>query len=264
MIDVRGKSISLDDPKLLIPMGLFEGVSAIHVFGRNRNCADAAEENVYSVENAATFPATALMTSISQTTDAADVRGENVIIEGVDVNWNAVTQTGIIDAADSTVKVVLGTALLRVNSMRMSADTVIATTVRLHNVGETTDYAIILVGEERSTQAHYAVPLGFTAYMTNWWAHRNLSAIVAADVVDFQLYEQDWAHADDPRRQLVESFLVEPITDGPATLRRKFSPYRKFGPQTDITITASAVSTVADVSAGFDLILVKDSLYATA
>lgn len=248
---------ALQDDQLKIAMGVYPGVTVVNVFGRNRNCADGTEEEIYSVENAATFPATALMTSMSQTTNAAAVRGENVIIEGLNANWEAVTQTAVINASNSTTVVTLGTPLIRVNSFKMRADTVIATTVRLHNAAENVDYAVILVGEERATQAHYTVPLGFTAYMTNWWAHRNSSAIVALDTVDFQLYETDNAHADAPQQTLVESLMVEPLTEG-GILRRGFRPYRKFGPQTDIILTAQAASTVADVSAGFDLILIKD------
>lgn len=250
----------ITDLGLLIPMGVYPGISSVNVFGRNRNCADGTEEEIYSVEDAATFPATALMVKISQTADAADVRGENVIIKGVDINWNAVTQTAIIDGSNSTTPVVLSTALLRVNSMRMSADTVIATPVRLHNAAEDKDYATILAGEERATQAHYSVPLGFTAYMTGYWATRNNSVRDDADTVDIQLYGTDWAHDDDPQQTLVESFMIDPMTG--TYISRAFSQYRKFTAQTDIILTATAASTVADVSGGFNLILVEDALYA--
>lgn len=258
--NLKGKSFPLNDQKLLIAMGAYDGITARSVFGRNRNCADGTEEEIFSVEAAAVFPATALMTSLSQTTDAAGLQGENVIITGLDINWNESIQTVALNASNSTTAVTLGTALLRVNDFRMRADTIIATTVRLHNAAENQDYAIILVGEERATQAHFSVPLGFTAYMTGFWAKLNESAVTATDIVDIQLYSQDFAHADAPRQTLVESFQIVALPDSGA-VSRKFSPYLAFGPRTDIVMTAEANSTVADVSAGFDLILVEDALY---
>lgn len=242
------------DEELRIALGVYPKLTCKNVFGRNRNCADGAEEEIYSVENAATYPATALMTSISQTTDQVALRGETVEVVGVDINFDEVTQTAVLGNPTTTV-VTLGTALLRVNSMRVLSATACDSTVRLHNAGESTDYAIVLVGENRSSQAHYTVPNNKTAFITNYWASLNESAVAAADIVDIQLYEVD--NANSYVETLVQSFQIVAL---PASgiVHRHFIPYRKFGEHSDIIMTATAVSTVADVSAGFDIIIVND------
>ncbi len=236
-------------------LGLYSSLSHKNVFGRNRNCADGTEEEIGSLEAAQVYPATALMTSISQTTDQSAARGDLVELVGLDINFDEVTQTAILGNPTTTV-VTLGTALLRINSMRLIGDTAIDSTVRLHNAAENVDYAIILVGENKITQAIYTVPNNQTAFMTQWFAKRNESAVVAADTVDFQLYEVD--NADDGLERLVESFMVEPVSDA-GIIVRPFKPYLKFTEHVDIILTATAASTVADVSGGFDLILVADN-----
>ena len=247
---------SYKDEDLRIALGVYPSLSGVNVFGRNRNCADGTEEEIFSVEAAAVFPATALMTSVSQTTDQSALRGETVEIVGLDINFDKVTQTVVLNASLTTTAVTLGTALLRVNSMRMLSAVAADSTVRLHNVGENQDYAVILVGENRSSQAHFTVPNNSTAFMTNVWGKLNESAVAAADIVDFQLYEVD--NANSYVETLVESFQIVALPDS-GYVQRKFKPYRKFGEHSDIILTATAVSTVADVSAGFDLILVTDN-----
>ena len=236
-------------------LGLYPSLTHVNVFGRNPSLVDGTEEEVGTLEGVMVFPASALMTSISQTSDQVALRGDTVRIIGLDNNFDEVEQAVLLDGSNTTTVMTLGTALRRVNSMVMESTTAITSTVRLHNAGETTDYEIIRANEERANSAIFTVPNNKTAYMTQWWAVRNSSASADADLLDFKLYETD--NANSFPQHLVERFGVDPLTG--THVPRRFSPYKKFVEHTDIFITSTPVSTGADVSAGFDLILVDDN-----
>ena len=134
------------------------GMTSVNKFGRNSAVDIDVQEEIWDGSIAYSFPATALMTSISQTADQATLRGGTIEIQGLDANWDLVVQTATLDASDTTTVVTLTTPLIRCFRMRVLENVVTTSPIRVHNAGETVDYAIISVGNNQTLMAIYTVP----------------------------------------------------------------------------------------------------------
>ena len=243
------------DFNLDIPAGLVNGKSSVNKFGRNAAVASGGTEEIWDGSAAYVFPATALMTSMSQTADQVAMRGATIEVQGLDASWNLTVQTKALDASDTTTAVTLDTALIRVFRMKVLADVVSDQDIRVHNVGETQDYAIIQAGNNQTLMAIYTVPNGKTAYVTNYYATVNPGG-GAPGTLDVKLWASD--RDNSYAKQLKHSKGVSADVDAYGQFQHFFYPYNKFTQKTDIYITATTSGAAADVAAGFDIILVDN------
>jgi len=246
----------LPDAGLLIAMGVWAGVSHINKFGRNPSIASGASEDVWDGSATYVFPATALMTRLSQTTNQAALLGETIEIQGLDANWEASTEQINLDGVNTTTAVVLVTPLIRVNRMEIQSSVVADSTVRLHNTAENQDYAVIVAGNQQTSMAVYTVPLGKTAYMENYYATVNPGG-GAPTTMDIKLWTKD--NGNGYAKKLKHEVGLD--LDANNHILQDFHPYKKFTEKTDIFLEATTVGATADVSGGFDLILVDTDLY---
>lgn len=242
---------NLQDENLKIAMGVYPGVSAINKFGRNPAIGSGATEDIWDGSAAYVFPATALMVKMSQTTNQVAMKGKTVVVEGLDANFAAVTQTVTLNASDTTTPVVLSTALIRVNRMYVTANVVTDQSIRLHNSAESQDYSVILAGNNQTLQAIYTVPAGKKAFMTSLYAVINPGGGNPTSL-DIKLWNTD--NANGFAKQLKFELGID--LDFAAHIRHPFSPYKMFPAQSDIWLGATTVAATASVAAGFDLILV--------
>jgi len=240
------------DYALEVSRGNVNGVTHVNKFGRNTAVASGGKEIIWDGSGAYTFPATALMTSISQTADQAAMQGETIEIQGLDANWASVTQTADLNGSDTTTVVTLTTPLIRCFRMKVLADVVIDSTVRVHNAGETIDYAIIGIGKNQTQMAIYTVKANAKAYMTNYWAHHNPTSGQQFTSNPIEIWAVDRANTYEA--QLKHAVGI-PVDGG---FQHNFLPYISFGEKTDIYITSSPTAGAADISAGFDIYLVDN------
>lgn len=239
---------------LAIPQGLISGYSGINKFGANADSADGATEDVWDGGGTYSFPTSALMTSMSQTTDQAAMRGETVEIQGLDANWEPVTQTKELDASDTTTVVTLDTPLIRCFLMKVLADVVCDSSIRVHNAGETQDYAIITAGNNQTLMAVYTVPSGYTAFMTSYYCDYVRDAVKDPDSTDFRVWVADRENGYE--FQLKHAKGIPKQASG---FQHHFDPYMKITQKSDIKVTSAPDGAAASVHAGFDLILVVNS-----
>jgi len=237
--------------ELAVSAGLVPGVTGVNKFGRNSNVDSNTKEEIWDGSAAYVFPATALMTSISQTTDQAAMRGQVVEIQGLDANWDLKVQEATLDASDTTTVVTLGTALIRVFRMKVLADVVTDQDIRVHNAGETQDYAIITAGNNQALMAIYTVPNGKTAYMCNLYGSISPETNKDPTKMQFELWASDRDNSCAAQIKHTVGFIT-------GTYEKNFCPYQKFTQKTDIFITSTPTGKAADVSAGFDLYLVDN------
>jgi hypothetical protein len=233
-------------------MGLIPGVTGVNKFGRNSDVAQNGTEEIWDGSAAYTFPATALMVKISQTADQEAMRGKTIKIQGLDEDWNLVVQNAVLDATLTTTPVVLTTPLIRCFRMKVLANVVSASPIRIHNAAESTDYAIISTGNNQTLMAIYTVPANKSAYMVNYYANLNPAAAVGPTSLIINLWARD--NASGYEKQIKSSLGLD--SDASSHILHEFQPHQLFTEKTDIFITASPTGKAADVSAGFDLILV--------
>jgi len=250
--DAIASRSSAKDLGVEIPAGNISGFSSVNKFGQNTAIASGATEEIWDGSATYVFPATALMTKISQTTDQVALRGDTVEVQGLDANWDLTIQNATLDASDTTTAVTLTTALIRCFRMKVLTDTVCDSTIRVHNDAENQDYAIINIGNNQTLMAIYTVPNGKTAYMTCYYAHHNPATGQDPTSNPIKLWASD---RDNSYAKQIKHIVGLPNGDG---FQHFFSPYTKFTQKTDIYMTASPVGKAADVSAGFDLILVDN------
>ena len=231
--------------------GVDSGFTAVNKFGRNAAIDIGVEEEIWDGSIAYSFPATALITSISQTTDQLALRGETIQVQGLDANWDLVVQDAVLDATLTTNVVTLTTPLLRVFRAKVHSSVVATSTIRIHNAAETVDYAVISTGFQQTQMAIYTVPAGFCAYITCYYAHVNPATNQDPTSNPVRMYARDNANGYAPQLKHV----VGQTADG---FQHFFTPYLKFGEKTDIFMTAQPVGKAVDVSAGFDLIIVSN------
>jgi len=233
-----------------VARGAYTGLSQVNKFGRNDSIASGATEEVWDGSAVYSFPATALMTSISQTADQVAMRGATIEVQGLDANWNLVVQNATLGNPTTTV-VTLGTPLIRVFRMKVQANVISASPIRVHNAAESQDYAVIGIGNNQTLMAIYTVPNGKTAFMTGFYASVNPATNLDPTSNPIRL----WARDNDKGYEKQIKHVIG-LTVG--AYLNEYKPYNKFTQKTDIFITSTPVGKAADVSAGFDLILIDN------
>jgi hypothetical protein len=239
----------MGDHDLCIAMGVYDTVENINKFGRNPAVDIGVQEAIWDGSSAYTFPTTAAMTHISQTTDQAALRGTDVHVSGLDANWDHQEFDVVLDATDTTTAVELSIPLLRCYRMVLHAPVSNDSPVRIHNAAETVDYAIISTGMGQTLMAIYTVPEGHTAYMSSFYATVNPGVNLNPTSCPIMLWAQDNANGHAPHVKHVVG-----LVDG--NMVQEFHPCKKFTEKTDIYITAQPVGKAADISAGFDLYII--------
>ena len=252
---IATRPIQTSDFWLDLAAGNLTGKTGVNKFGRNPSIADGTTEEIWDGSAVYSFPTTSLMTSISQTTDQAAMRGATIEVQGLDANWDLVVQNATLNASDTTTVVTLATPLIRCFRMKVLANVVGDSDIRVHNAGETQDYAVISAGNNQTEMAIYTVPNGKTAYMVSYYSSLNSSAQVGPTGLTIRMWERDNDNVYAPMIKHVTG--LDP--DATSTLpQHDYRPYKKITQKTDLWITASPTGKAADVSAGFDLILVDN------
>lgn len=238
--------------EIVASCGQLTGISNINKFGRNPDVASGTTEDIWDGSELYSWPATALMTSMSQTADQEVMRGETIEVQGLDANWDLLVQEKPLNATSTATAVALDTPLIRVFRMRVLSDEVGDSPIRVHNVGETQDYAIISIGNNQTLMAIYTVPNGKTAYMTNYYASVN-PGVGAPTTLNIRLWARD--NENGYASQLKHILGVNANVGAYGQFQHYYNPYKKFTQKTDIYLAATTAAAAADVSAGFDLIL---------
>ena len=241
---------------LLIARGLVTGLTQVNKFGANPDSAVNATEDVWDGGGTYVFPTTADITHLRQAVDQAAMRGAIIQVQGLDTNWALTVQDVVLDAANTTTPVELGTALKRAFRMKVQANVVANQNIELRNVGGGTTYALIRAGFNQTLMAIYTIPAGKTAYMMQYYADNTVTTIRAPDSVEINLWMAD--RASGYEFQIKHQRGIPLQGDG---FNHLFMPPMKITEKTDIKISASVVGSVGEDGnphAGFDLILVDN------
>ena len=153
---------------LQVARGQIMGHSAVTVFGYNGDL-DQTEESIWPDGGTVPHPTSASVLSIVSTSTDDDgspvgTGARTVYIEGLNNSYNVISETVILDGT---------TAVTTVNSYLYVNQFYVATAGNGGvNAGEITAkvgatlYDLIAVGYNQRTTAHYCVPAGYTAYLT--------------------------------------------------------------------------------------------------
>ena len=247
--------IRVQDPMLELASGLIPGHSCINKFGRSSAITTTNTWEIWDGNAAYSFPATALMTHISQTTNQAALQGGTIEVQGLDANWALVFQDVDLDGTNTETPVALATPLIRAFRMKIQENVVGSSPIRLHNAAENQDYAVISTGNNQTLMAIYTVPDDKTAFVTNYYGTANPGG-GAPTRFDIRLWARD--NENGYEKQLKHMLGVSADLDAYGHFQHIFKPYYKFTKKTDVFLTGSPTGASVDTSAGFDLILVDN------
>lgn len=102
-----------------IPLGNVSGSFPVNKFGANVLVTADTIEDIWDGGGTYVYPTTADITHVHQLVDQVNLRGADVEVQGLDINWDLVVQTQQLDAADTSTLVALGTPLLRIFRIKL-------------------------------------------------------------------------------------------------------------------------------------------------
>jgi len=159
--------------ELQVSRGQIQGHRNVTVFGFNAD-VDTTQVSVWPLQSLITFPASALQMTVSSTSandTAAGTGARTVIVQGLDANYNEVTE---IVTLNGQTAVTMTVSLLRVNyayvatagsSNSAEGDIYIGTGTVTTGVPATV-YDIIKLDYNNTTTGSYTIPAGYTGYVS--------------------------------------------------------------------------------------------------
>ena len=256
--------IGQKDLMLEIPAGkMIDGNGtwlSINKFGRNNLSADGIAADLWLSGGTYPFTATttggaANITHIKQLTDVVANRGGLIEVQGLDINWNLVTQTIHLDATNSTTLTAFTTPMRRIFRATSQQAVTLGAQVNIVSSAATSLFAVIAAGANQTQMAIYTVPSGYTAYMTNYYGAFVPTATPPKnpDSCTFSL------HTADNTNTYFERLRHEAGTaQGAASFQHFFAPYYKFDQLSDIIMHTVCIGDPGVVNGGFDLVLVPN------
>ena len=228
------------------------GHSSINKFGRNSNVASGATEEIWDGSAVYTWPSTASITHIRSAVDSATTQGMIIEIQGLDTNYNKVIQNTTLDGADSTTEVALTTALRRAFRMEFLDGSAADQDIQVGPTGFATQQAIITAGNNQTLMAIYTIPANYTGFMTAWYAAINPATNQDPTSMPIRIWNRDNANGYAPQIKHIHGIIEGHV-------QHFYKPYPKLTEKTDVWMTAAPVGKAADVSSGFDIILVDNA-----
>jgi hypothetical protein len=159
--------------ELQVSRGQIQGHRNVTVFGFNPD-VDTTQVSVWPLPSLITFPASAIQMTVSSTSandTAAGTGARTVVVQGLDANYNEVTETVTMNGQTA---VTMTASLLRVNyayvatagsSNSAEGDIYIGTGTVTAGVPATT-YDIIKFDYNNTTTGSYTIPAGYTGYVS--------------------------------------------------------------------------------------------------
>ena len=239
---------------LQVSRGQIQGHSAVQVFGYNPD-VDTSEESVWPADGVVPHPtvASVLKVSSSDANDtAAGTGARTVFIEGLDGNYNVVSETITLNGqtAVNTVNEYLYVNrffVLTAGSGGKNAGNINAGTGVVTAGVPAVLYDLIGAGNNNRTSAHYCVPAGFTGYM--------MQGVVTAGKTsgghEVTLKLQQHAPAG-----LVLTGAI--VTLSASTTQYNFDPPYAIPEKNCVGAVAIGTATDNSVSAFFNLVLIKN------
>lgn len=231
---------------LQVARGQIQGHTVVQVFGYNPDL-DTSEESVWPDGGTVPHPTVASVLTIVST-DAADAAAgtgaRTVYIEGVDGDYNVVSETVELDGTtdvDTTAEFLYVNKfyVVTAGSGGVNAGTITAKV-------STTLYDLIAIGYNNRTTAHYCVPAGYTGYMVEGI----LTTGQASGTTSVTAFLKQ--HGTDG---LVRVGAVATLNNG--SVQYDFDPAYTIPEKNCVGATAIGAAANNSVSAFFNIILVK-------
>lgn len=227
--------------ELQVARGQISGHTFLHRMGGVPAMSQNQTGTVWDVDDTL-YPWSAWDTAGTVTVSRADAgdAGKNVIIIGLDADYNPVSTTITLTAASGNTS---ATVFKRIDSIRMNGTA--ANVGQINVLKGATTVGRIIAGVGQSLKGTYTVPAGYTAYLTQGV----MSVQNGADASGFFYY-----------RLFGDRFVIGHTFEvASADYIYGFSCPLALPEKTDIDVRATVRSNNARVTAGYDMILIKNA-----
>lgn len=231
-----------NDERINIARGLYKGVSDIHKFGAVPAMSQNTTGSVWDI-NDTVYPWSAFSSASAVTVDRANAgdAGKTITIEGLDENYESVTDTCVLTNATGNTTT-SGTTFIRVFRAYVStgADNLGNIDIKV----STTVVARITATKGQTLMAIYTIPAGYTGYLTKGVATVQASADATGNM--FVRYFGQEAF------RIGHTFEVAGVG---GMYSYDFSVPQVIPEKSDIDVRATVRSNNARLTAAFDIIL---------
>lgn len=238
-------------------MGSINGISYVHKFGRNADI-DQAIEDIWDGGGVWVPPTTArthsIVSSDAADTNTAGAGARKIKISGL-VDWSSEGSASEVIELNGTTPVSTVNSYVIIHRMFVaeSGDSINTGTITATADTDATVTASILAGEGQTQMAIFGIPDGHTALMSQFYASSNRSTTSGS--VDLLLKVNS---SPQDNNAFTTKHAEGLQLSGSSSLIHKYSPYKKFNGPCIVKMSAIGSANGNDVSAGFDMIIVKE------
>jgi hypothetical protein len=212
--------------------------SHVHKFGSN-GALSGSDESIWSAGGLYPWSALSSPQTLYVSSTVGDGDDGSVEIQGLDSNWNILTET--VSLAGSPSEVTTTNTFRRVFRMLYSStNTGVITARTVSHAG--TIVAQIDIGKAQTLMSVYTIPAGHIGYLLNYTA-----GVGKLDNADLSLYVRDGASG--AFRIKSEMSIYESIQ------RQEFSVPLRFSEKTDIDFRAKGATGNSKCTLNFDLVI---------
>lgn len=251
----NSKLAIMDALGLEVARGKVIGVLPVEKFGINGDADTGAEEDIWEIGGDYTFSTTADIDSISSS-NAGDTG--NVIVEGLDENWDFVQQTVVLTGQTTAT---LTTPLIRFFRAWNDSATDLQGTVYIYINGATVSAGVPTVQTEirgslnsdnQTLMTIYSVPAGHTLFIISYYGDMLKQVASAGGEYDLRTREFGKVFRTRHHRGLINT--------GTSALPHRFEFPIKVNEKGDVKMTISTTANDVRVSAGFAGYLIDNNL----
>lgn len=230
-----------------LAQGQYSGYTTLFKFGSNSGVT-SAEETIWDQGGLYGYLTTAATLKVSSS--AAGDNNTNVVIEGLDTNYQVVTETIAlagqtpVDTANEYIRIYRAYVT---DGDVINGDIYVGTGTFTSGV-PANKYAKIIAGQNQTLMAIYTVPAGHKLYVTSMMVSSGTET--ANRYIDMRLVKREFG--TNAFRTQVKQTISDQTVDIP------FGAAVVFTEKTDIEVRANSSSSTQDVSAHFIGVLVKD------
>jgi hypothetical protein len=238
--------------------GNMKGAYAIQKFGENGAVA-AAEEVIWSESNAYTWMTTGQKVKVASVganaanddfTGVVGTGAHIVELDGLDADWARQTEEITLNGVAQVASTKDFIRIFRVKVVQVGSTGYNEGAIEVFDNGGANQVGHVPIGNNQSMQALYTVPAGFRGYMTRVYASSASNQTVEVRIRIREWYNtyQTGQHIDQVKHKIhIFRGFVDEHFDVPIEIEEKSDIY------------ASAIaSAAADVSAGFDLLMLDE------
>lgn len=258
-----GRSVRQQDHFFLdVSRGLFVEMFGVNKFGRTTNADSGVLTDIWDGANATTdqdiwvSPTAARIHTLVSTSTADDgspvgLGAHAVKIYGLDSDWNALDEIVVLNGTTGVTTIGSYIRIFRMAVVGAGAGGTNAGIISATAATDLSITALITIGQGQTQMAIYTVPVGHTAFMTQYYVSINSSGgTIRADT---SLLAR--ADASVSTSLFVIKHTQAAVETGGSHVVHDYKPYFKISEKSDIKLQVTSTGSNVDVSGGFDLIV---------